>query len=146
MQAVLKGVSSWAKKSSWGLLPFFGLFIETLTSAGRTFSGKELSDLSPGNGSTTVISNPEGTIDNVIFSGGYGNADLISTNCGHNANCTFPQQWHFLLGRSGSPCSTTGTISNPTQIQILYLMDNGWNIFDLMEGEWELESVTHRIY
>ena len=42
MQAVLKGVSSWAKKSSWGLLPFFGLFIETLTSAGRTFSGKEL--------------------------------------------------------------------------------------------------------
>jgi hypothetical protein len=62
------------------------------------------------------------------------------------ANCTFPQQWHFLLGRSGSPCSTTGTISNPTQIQIPYLMDNGWNIFDLMEGEWELESVTHRIY
>ena len=42
MQTVLERVSSWAKKSSWGLLPFLGLFIETLTSSGRQFSGKEL--------------------------------------------------------------------------------------------------------
>jgi RHS repeat-associated protein len=70
-----------------------------------------LSDLSPGQGNTTIISNPSGLIDPAIFYGSIGYASLETTDCSHSTNCTFPQQMPLLKARAGTPCSQPTTFS-----------------------------------
>ena len=70
-----------------------------------------VSDLSSGNGNTTVISNNFG-LDALIEGGSVGSASLLSTDCSHSADCAFRQQLRFLAQQSGTPCSNRKTISN----------------------------------
>ena len=58
-----------------------------------------------------MIANPFGAIDNVAGMGSTGNATLLWTNCGHNANCTFQQSGQLLKSKAGSPCSQPTTTS-----------------------------------
>jgi hypothetical protein len=83
-------------------------------------------------------------LDPFILGGSVGSAELLSTNCFHSANCVFPQQLSFLLKRSGGPCGVPITFTPPLyRPNFPTIDDNGWDIFQLMEGEWEL--VTSKI-
>jgi RHS repeat-associated protein len=65
-----------------------------------------ISNLAPGNGSTTVISNTFGAIDNAILWGSVGNAEMLETPCGHDSNCRFSNSsvQLALAQRSGGGC------------------------------------------
>jgi RHS repeat-associated protein len=116
-----------------------------------------LSDLAPGNGNTTVISNSSGGYDPYIFAGSYGDASLMNTDCAHRSNCTFPQQTPFLVSQAGSGCSATTTFSRSHGLLTINPawfgaggfggFGAGWNEFDLLSLYFgTVESVTHRIY